>query len=130
MSNLKATGVTSDSLNVLDEAIATVHIDNSSLSQRLFVAQNISQEVILGTDFLAKLGEVAYNFQDCTFSFRNSRVPMGMPLYHGLVIVGNTIKVPASSEIVVITQITTSSLHGRSCFFESFLKSRYLLERR
>ena len=69
-SNLKATGVTSDSLNILGEATATVHIGNSSLSQRLFVAQNISQEVILGTDFLAKLGEVAYNFQACNFSFR------------------------------------------------------------
>ena len=117
-SNLKATGVTSDSLNILGEATATVHIGNSSLSQRLFVAQNISQEVILGTDFLAKLGEVAYNFQDCTFSFRNSRIPMGMPSYNGSVTVGKTIKVPPLSEVVVVAQITTSGLHGRSCLFE------------
>ena len=115
---MTATGVTSDSLNILGQTTANVYVGNESHYQRFYVADNISHEVILGTDFLSKLGEVAYNFQDCTFRFRNSSIPMGHSFYTDSVSVISSVKIPPLSEVVIVANVTTTSLHGNYCIFE------------
>ena len=115
---MTATGVTSDSLNILGQTTANVYVGNESHYQRFYVADNISHEVILGTDFLSKLGEVAYNFQDCTFRFRNSSIPMGHSFYTDSVSVISSVKIPPLSEVVIVANVTTTSLHGKYCIFE------------
>ena len=71
-SHINATGVTNDSLNIIGQTFADIRIATRLLkNQTLYVANGISQHAILRTDFLARLGEVTYNYNNCTLKIDN-----------------------------------------------------------
>ena len=117
-SSLRASGVTNDSLNILGEAVVNIRIGKDVLRHRLYIVSNISHEMILGIDFLRKLGEVTYNFSDCTFKFNDSILPMDVPCRTNAVTVNQTVKIPPLSEVAVVAHISTDRLHQRQCLFE------------
>jgi hypothetical protein len=120
---LKATGVTNDSLDMVGQTIVTVTLaPNRKHAHRFFVANNISHEVILGTDFLAKLGEVTYNFQDCTLKIGNgaktTQLAMGEEAIEGVARVVHSITIPPLTEMAVVAQVNTATLQNQTCVFE------------
>ena len=117
-SSLKATGVTNDSLEVLGATCVNITMGSETFNHTLFVISNISQEVIMGTDFLRRLGEVTYDFSRCTFSFHNLTLPMGQFHQLNAVTAADTVKIPPLSEVVIVAHVTTDRLHNRQCVFE------------
>jgi len=117
-SHLVATGVTNDSLTIEGESLGNIRIGKEVYQQRLFVAKNISQELILGTDFLAKLGEVTYDFTNCTFKFGSYTIPMGEDTRSHAVMLTNNIKIPPLSEVAVVAHITSKGFNNKECLFE------------
>ena len=53
-SKLKATSDISESLQILSEATVNLVLGSQSFVQRVYVSSNITQEVILSTDFLKR----------------------------------------------------------------------------
>ena len=73
---LSATGVTNDALRMTGRTAARIRLGTKTISHCIYVADQISHDVILGTDYLAKLGEVTYNFKTCTLKTGNDEIPM------------------------------------------------------
>ena len=117
-SKLNATSVTSESLKILGETTVKVSVGSQSYNQRLFVTSNITQEVILGTDFLKRLGDVTYNFNNCTFKFNSTVLPMGTRNQSDSVSVLNALQIPPLSEVAVVANVSTPFLDGHQCLFE------------
>ncbi|XP_067940201.1 uncharacterized protein [Watersipora subatra] len=93
------------------------------------VADKISHEIILGTDFLAKLGEVAYNFDKCTIRVNGETLPMDNKAVKACTVsrtdhmvcavkaVHNT-ELPPFSETLVEAQVKSSNIDRRDCIIE------------
>lgn len=129
---LIATGVTNNALNIEYETLGIIQIASERHQQRLFIVKNISQEVILGTDFLTKLGEVTYDFANCTFRFGRFTIPMGSREDVCTVRLVNTTKIPPLSEVAVVAQLNSNSLHNKDCIFEgtnAFTSKKLLIGR-
>jgi hypothetical protein len=87
------------------------------------VVKNIAQAIILGTDYLAKLGEVTYNFQACSLSIGKEVLPMGEKFVADQVRVIESVKIPPLSEVLIVAHVNSQVLEGKQCAFEGTQKS-------
>lgn len=76
-SDLTARGVNSAKLDVVGRTAVPVQLASQVFNQCFHVVEDIAHEVILGVDFLKKLGDVTYNFVKGEFKFNGNIVPMG-----------------------------------------------------
>ena len=77
-SNLTATGVTKDALEIIGQINVLATIERQWSGQHQFyVANNIAYPVIIGTSLLCEIGAVTYNFNDCTLHLNGGTgIPM------------------------------------------------------
>ena len=118
-SYINATGVTNDSLNIIGQAAASINLAGRLIrDQTLYVADGISRHVILGTDFLSRLGEVTYNYNNCTLRVdRGPSVPMGENAIRSTVMLVEDLHVPPFCEMAVLAK-TSSPMELVNCIFE------------
>ena len=118
-SYINATGVTNDSLNIIGQTAADIEIAKRRLrAQTLYVANGISRHVILGTDFLGRLGEVTYNYNNCTLRIdRGLSIPMGENVVRATVMLVEDLHVPPFCEMAVLAKVS-SPVGTVNCIFE------------
>ena len=74
--------------------------------------------MILGTDFLARLGEVTYNYNNCTLKIENGiSVPMGENAVRATVMLVEDLHVPPFCEMAVLAKVS-SPVGMVNCIFE------------
>jgi len=117
--SLMARGVTKQTLDIIGSVDIAVSLTGTQIHHMFYVANGISHEVLLGTDFLAKLGEVRYDFRRCTLGFGNKEIPMGPNALRGTVRTVNAIEIPALTEMAIVAHVTGSHLQGKPCVFEN-----------
>jgi len=115
---IKARGVTNNSLDILGKSDVVITIGKDTrVEHSLFVANAITH-VILGTDFLAKPGEVSYDFQRCTLGFNQRKLPMGPEAINNVARTAYSVDIPPLSEMAVVATFISPSLDGAICYFE------------
>ena len=128
---ISATGVTNDTLKIIGMTAAKITLGGEVYTHCLHIADQISHEVILGTDFLAKLGEVAYNFDKCLLKIGNTDVPMGdraviprdakICIHKGnkhAVRMVDHMRLPPFSQTLIDIPVEHDFKEGRLCLFE------------
>ena len=75
---MEARGVTGTPLANIGRTAAKISLGMSEYNQCLHVAENTSQDLILGADFLEKLGDVTYSFKKGIFKVRDQQFPRGI----------------------------------------------------
>lgn len=127
---LSATGVTNDALKLIGRTAVLIKLGKKEYKQCMYVAEYLSHEVILGTDFLAKLGEVAYNFDKCILRVGDELIPMGRQIADEASVVQREehvgcegrvteeLNILPFSEALIVAQVESTCIDGRDCLFE------------
>ena len=99
---MKATSVTGDDLNVVGRTAAVIKIGRKSFTQCLYAIEDLDNEVILGADYLEKLGDVTYNFAKATLKVGDDVIPMGKSAVGGDVRLLQSVDIPPLAEVAVV----------------------------
>lgn len=116
--NMTATGVNNDSLSIIARTAVQITLGGHVYRHCIYVAEHISHQVILGTDFLAKLGEVGYDFTNCRLKVKGETIPMGDRCMQRKVKLAADVAVPPLSEVMAIASIENGDMDGFPCFFQ------------
>ena len=116
--HMRATSVTGDELNVVGRTAAGIKIGHKSFSQCMYVVEGLDNEVILGADYLEKLGDVTYNFAKATLKIGNEVIPMGKKAVAGDVRLVQSVEIPPLSEVAVVCKVDCLDVDGQLCVFE------------
>ena len=125
-SDLEATGVNGVPIDISWRVAVKVQLGSSLVNQCFHVANDIAQDVLLGADFLEKLGDVTYNFSKCQLKIGHDVIPMGgqkgkhkinMVSSHKVRVVAS-VHIPPLSEVAVLAEIDSSASRDDSVYFE------------
>jgi len=114
----QAKGVTNDSLDLIGRVAARITIGNLTIPQTFHVGREMSYDIILGTNFLGKLGAITYDFKRGRFQVREASLPMGENAIRGDVRLRDEVVLPPRSRAIVIAHVRTSDWGGKECLFE------------
>ena len=124
-SDLEASGVNGAPINISWRVAAKVQVGKQTANQCFHVADDIGQDVLLGADFLEKLGDVTYNFSKCQFKVNGDVLPMGHNKTHSVnMVTTHTVKViseihiPPFTESAVIAEVSTPFNEKEFAYFE------------
>ena len=102
---MEARGVTGAPLANVGRTAAKITLGMTEHNQCLHVAENTSQNLILGADYLEKLGDVTYNFKKGIFKVGQQQFTMGEPEDSYLVRTVNAVHIPPLSEVAVLAEV-------------------------
>ena len=115
---MKATSVTGDDLNVVGRTAAVIKIGRKSFTQCLYAIEDLDNEVILGADYLEKLGDVTYNFAKATLKVGDDVIPMGKSAVGGDVRLLQSVDIPPLAEVAVVCKVSCTKRNDQLCVFE------------
>ena len=118
--SVTASGVNQNQISIIGRTATILRLGSYDYKHCFHVAEDITHEILLGTDFLSKLGDVTYNFTKGEFGARGEVIPMGECETKFAVRTVCQVSIPPFSEVAVIAQIDTanSKLQPKSYCFE------------
>ena len=75
--SVTASGVNQNQISIIGRTATILRLGSYDYKHCFHVAEDITHEILLGTDFLSKLGDVTYNFTKGEFGARGEVIPMG-----------------------------------------------------
>ena len=105
---MRATSVTGDELNVIGRTAAGIKIGRKSF---MYVVEGQENEVMLGADYLEKLGDVA----KATMKVGNEVIPMGKKAVAGDVWLVQSVDISPLSVVAVVCMVDCLNVDGQLC---------------
>ena len=105
----QAKGVTNNRLDLIRRVAPRITIGNQTIPQSFHVGREMSYGIILGTNFLGKLGAITYDFKRGSLKIREASPPMGENSIRGDVQLRDEVILPPRSRVIVIAHVRMSN---------------------